>query len=94
MTSLLVSYIKPGGSLLVSDILKSSDHEWVPSMLEQFKHVVAHREGFTAADMLALFEGAGLVEFEFAQATAGVIFEKEVLSFLARGKVPVNVASA
>ena len=59
ITRILTSFLKPGGSLLVVDIV--NDGTGVEPMAD-FSHVVPHTYGFTVEEMKKLFEGAGLTE--------------------------------
>ncbi|TCD63972.1 deoxycytidyl transferase [Steccherinum ochraceum] len=90
-TRILASFLKPGGSLLIADILKA-DSGVKP--LEHFAHVVAHTAGFSKADMKSVFEANGLVmneseievESDFAIAISDMRLHNSVVQlFLARG---------
>ena len=85
MTNLLATYVKPGGSLFVADILKEPRPEGEPALLEHFKHVVAHPDGFSEEEMRAVFVGAGLTDFEFVNATKATVHSRDVSIFLAKG---------
>ena len=85
MTNLLAKYIKSGGSLLVADILKTPRPEGEPALLEKFKDAVAHQNGFAEEEIRAVFEGAGLTNFEFVNATQALVHSQEVSIFLAKG---------
>ena len=89
-TRILATFLKPGGSLLIADFLKDSGTRPMDdTMLEPFKHVVAHKGGFAEAEMRATFEQAGLGNFEcdvITQVTIPVI-EVEADCFLAKGEL-------
>jgi len=96
-TRVLTSYLKPGtGVLLVADMIKTdqtvSAHESAPDAAT-WKHVVAHKGGFTESEMRAAFTAAGLERFEWIPAFE---FEFEhsnelVLGmFLAKGYRPAS----
>jgi SAM-dependent methyltransferase len=89
MTNLLATYVKPGGSLLVADILKEPRPEGEPALLEKYKDVVAHPDGFSDEEMRAVFEGAGLTDFEFVNATKATVHSRDANIFLAKGS-PVS----
>ncbi|KAG0692095.1 hexaprenyldihydroxybenzoate methyltransferase [Suillus ampliporus] len=84
VTKALASYLKPGGSLLVADLMKLSSAE---SAQEQFPPgaPVAHKGGFDEADIKAAFEGTGLVNFAFVTADKAKQHGHSVQFFLAPG---------
>jgi len=83
----LASYLKPGGSLLVADLMKPS---FAQEVFPNDEHIVAHKGGFEEADIKAAFEGAGLTNFAFMTATTGWKHERSVQFFLASGSNEVN----
>lgn len=95
ITRMLFSFLKPGGSLLVADILNEShtnthpehpQHDAKePELLEKYKHIVVHKSGFTETEMRENLEGAGLRGFEFHIAASASLHGKDVKFFLARG---------
>ncbi|THG92985.1 hypothetical protein EW026_g8114 [Hermanssonia centrifuga] len=86
ITRILASFLKPGGSLLVVDILYNETLHTDPDLPEHFHQVVAHKNGFSEAEMLALFEQGGLGAFEFTEAVTQIkILTKEANFFLAKG---------
>ena len=85
MTNLIAKYIKPGGSLLVADLLKNPNRKWERDLVEKHKDVVAHQDGFTEDEIRTVFEGAGLVDVKFAEAMKMTMFSHEVTAFLAKG---------
>ena len=85
MTNLIAKYIKPGGSLLVADLLKNPNRKWERDLVEKHKDVVAHQDGFTEDEIRTVFEGAGLVDVKFAEAMKMTMLLHEVTAFLAKG---------
>ena len=88
MTRILAYFLKPGGSLLVTDILETAEGFLPDDAADEVKLAVAHGHGFAEADMRAMFEGAGLVQFEIAPAFSAKVAGKESRLFLARGVKP------
>ncbi|KAI6046689.1 S-adenosyl-L-methionine-dependent methyltransferase [Pisolithus marmoratus] len=90
VTKTLVSYLKQGGSLLVADLMKDqSSHEvFSPDV----HHIVPHRGGFTAEEIRNAFEGAGLHNFSFTEATKARSRHatEPVTLFIARGDVELH----
>ena len=85
-TRILSTFLKPGGSLLVVDILNDGRPRDFPSSA---KHVVPHQSGFSVQVMRTTFEGAGLVEFSIREATkASMQGSAELSLFLAKGVKP------
>ncbi|KAL4254415.1 S-adenosyl-L-methionine-dependent methyltransferase superfamily protein [Abortiporus biennis] len=81
-TRILATFLKPGGSLLVTDILKNDESK---DILGDFGHVVAHTSGFSEEEVKGIFERAALGEFSFTKATKAKFHGNEVDMFLARG---------
>ncbi|KAF9230077.1 S-adenosyl-L-methionine-dependent methyltransferase [Melanogaster broomeanus] len=83
VTKTLVSYLKPGGSLLVADLIHDeSTHEAFPP---GFDHIVAHKGGFPEADIRTTFEKAGLGNVTFEKVAEAKRAGHPVSFFLARG---------
>ncbi|OAX36078.1 S-adenosyl-L-methionine-dependent methyltransferase [Rhizopogon vinicolor AM-OR11-026] len=83
VTTALASYLKPGGSLLVSDLIKpSSAQQLFPN---ESRHIVAHNGGFEETDIKSAFEGAGLADFAFVTAGSAKKHGHSVQFFLASG---------
>ncbi|KAI6044389.1 S-adenosyl-L-methionine-dependent methyltransferase [Pisolithus marmoratus] len=80
VTKVLVSYLKPGGSLLVTDMIKGE----YPML--QAHHPVPHKGGFEAEDMRTAFETAGLHKFSFAEVASVEFAGYPVTMFLASGE--------
>ncbi|OBZ75916.1 hypothetical protein A0H81_04916, partial [Grifola frondosa] len=87
-TRVLAGYLKPGGVLLVSDVL--SDAEGSVIFPAHTHHVIAHKHGLSEADMRRTFEGAGLTDFELAELFECKIFGKDITVFLAKGVKPLG----
>jgi len=83
VTKTLVSYLKPGGSLLVADLIHDeSTHESFPPGAE---HIVPHKGGFSEADIRTTFEKAGLGNVTFEKVAEAKHGGHPVNFFLARG---------
>ncbi|KAI0070562.1 S-adenosyl-L-methionine-dependent methyltransferase [Panus rudis PR-1116 ss-1] len=85
MTRILVSFLKPGGSLIITDIIKSEQD----IVKEEYRHIVAHARGFSEDDIRNLFENAGLTDFKYAFFTKATFAGMEISFFIARGTKPV-----
>lgn len=86
ISRILAGFLKPGGCLLVADIMKGD--EWQEVIPEEFHHVVAHTGGLSEAEMRKAFEIAGLNSFTFEKATTAMKHGKHVDFFLAKGVKP------
>lgn len=86
VSSILAHFLKPGGCLLVADILKGD--EWQEVIPQEFHHVVAHTGGLSESEMREAFEGAGLQSFSFERATTAMKHGKHVDFFIAKGTKP------
>jgi len=69
VTRTLAFFLKPGGSLMVSDIIMPTNGEGV------FTHsaahdMVPHKSGFDDADMRKVFDGACLQDMSFEKVTS------------------------
>jgi len=81
-TRILSFFLKPGGSLLVVDIVKASlETEIAPG----HDHLVAHQHGFDVEEMRTVFIGAGLSDFEYSVAASAKVHGQPLEIFLARG---------
>lgn len=68
MTRILTYFLKPGGALLVIDLLKTDDGHGHVHQVEPLvgdTHYVAHKGGLWEDDMRNAFESARLSSFEF-----------------------------
>ncbi|KDQ59749.1 hypothetical protein JAAARDRAFT_33321 [Jaapia argillacea MUCL 33604] len=84
ITKILTFFLKPGGVLLVGDILNSGG-DFVFHKDEKAHHYVPHKSGFTSDEMKKVFEDAGLKEFVFEQVTVMKKDGQDIPIFLARG---------
>lgn len=105
ITRVLSFFLKPGGVLLVADLIKAQLQTLIPHMdptstadLKQvtvdLKHVVAHRGGLDESTMRSTFEEAGLSEFAFRPCVRVTKGEKELNVFVAKGVKPGAPESA
>lgn len=83
MTHTLAFFLKPGGSLLVSDILKSSDG--VSTLKAIPLDIVAHQGGFEDADIRKAFDAAGLHLATFEKVTSAKKDGQDIDFFLTKG---------
>ncbi|KAG2139026.1 S-adenosyl-L-methionine-dependent methyltransferase [Suillus clintonianus] len=91
VTKALASYLKPGGLLLVADLMKPSSAESAQELFPtNAHHIVAHSGGFEEADIKAVFEGAGLINFAFVTACKAKKHGHSVQLFLASGTKKVT----
>lgn len=84
VTRTLSFFLKPGGSLMVSDMMKpedDSEHE-IP---EHVRHIVPHSYAFSEEDMRSVYQNAGLDEFTFSKMGSVNMRGKEVDFFIAKG---------
>ncbi|KAI0345672.1 S-adenosyl-L-methionine-dependent methyltransferase [Trametopsis cervina] len=85
-THVLSKFLKPGGSLLIADILKESvSEDSSPPLLDQYRHIVVHPDGFTEDEMRATIEHASLKNFDFNVVAKAILHGRDVKFFLARG---------
>jgi SAM-dependent methyltransferase len=85
----LVQALRPGGALLVADVLTPRVEDPAnPLFEEKFHAMVPHRHGFSESDMRTLFKGAGLSDFEFREAFETEMHGKKIALFVARGVKP------
>ncbi|PCH34187.1 S-adenosyl-L-methionine-dependent methyltransferase [Wolfiporia cocos MD-104 SS10] len=87
VTRMLTFFLKPGGSLLVSDLYQNSNYAAAFSQPE-LRDIVAHKGGFHEDTMRKTFEGAGLVDFEMGFAASAILHDVKTDWFLARGVKP------
>ncbi|VDC00121.1 unnamed protein product [Peniophora sp. CBMAI 1063] len=76
ITALLARFLKPGGVLLVVDLMTRFNNKFGSSKREEIfslahQHLVPHRYGFTREQMQAMFDEAGLEGFKFETAFCG-----------------------
>jgi SAM-dependent methyltransferase len=74
VTRTLAYFLKPGGSLLVADILRPSStstgsddqHSGHPPLFpETYHHIVPHKHAFSESDVREAYDAAGLCHFRF-----------------------------
>jgi len=83
VTHTLAFFLKPGGSLLVSDILKSPDG--VSTLKAIPLDIVAHQGGFEDADIRKAFAAAGLHLATFEKVTSAKKDGQDIDFFLTKG---------
>lgn len=89
ITRMLYFFLKPGGSLLIADILLNEEEEFLPDFAsDDLKRTVVRGHGFSEAEIRSMFEGAGLMQFEFALTFTAKTQGKDKQLFLARGVKP------
>lgn len=90
MTQALCSFLRPGGSLLVIDLLKDETIDVDELFPEHGTHnIVAHRGGFTRVQIQESFTMAGLESFEFKVAIKARKKGYPVTLFVAQGAKPI-----
>ncbi|EJC98903.1 S-adenosyl-L-methionine-dependent methyltransferase [Fomitiporia mediterranea MF3/22] len=91
VTRKLVFFLKPGGVLLVIDIIKGASQTLMGQHMNdaERKHLVPHAGGFDEAALRPVFEEAGLVDFSFRPRVRVVKGDKAVNAFIAKGVRPV-----
>ncbi|KAI0355126.1 S-adenosyl-L-methionine-dependent methyltransferase [Trametes cingulata] len=94
ITRALVYFLKPGGSLLVTDFKAAPDGRvLVP---ETHQHLVPHKHGFSEETVRKTFEDAGLTDFGFSSMPVPEFLKKmfgqDLQWFLARGVKPAEKA--
>lgn len=88
ITRTLAFFLKPGGALLVVDIVKPASHGDAPLFDEKYSHVVPHTHGMTKEAVQAVFEGAGLGEFTFKPIAPISMHGMDAIMFIAKGVKP------
>jgi SAM-dependent methyltransferase len=92
VTRILAFFLKPGGSLLVADLMRpvqspegtsTGEHHLFP---ESVHHIVPHKDAFEESDLRRAFEGAGLTDFVFNPNIGSATLHQTLVDFfLARG---------
>lgn len=88
-TKILAYFLKPGGSLIVADILKAPNVSVALFADHNVEHIVPHQKGFDEADMKRTFEAAGLEFATFEKAAGAKKDDQTVEFFLARASKPL-----
>lgn len=91
VTRTLAFFLKPGGVLLVVDILKSSCAEDDAESIfpDHVHHIIAHKAGFTEDVIRAAFISAGLGAFYLEPAIPVKKRDKHFRLFIAKGTKPL-----
>jgi len=92
VTSELVKYLKPRGTLAVADIARVEADESETPIMAKYELIVAHTRGFAEGEIRALFEGAGLENVAFDRFTTAKKEGRDVVFFLATGTKPAASA--
>jgi ubiquinone/menaquinone biosynthesis C-methylase UbiE len=84
---ILARFLKPGGSLLVADILKEAGPASGSQLelLDKYKDIVVHKSGFTEAEIRENMKQAGLYEIDFRIIAEASFHGKDVRFFVAKG---------
>ena len=85
MTKTLAFFLKPGGVILVIDLIKSEDSIAIFNERHEVHHVVAHRGGFYEEEIRSAFQEAGLQDVTFEVIAHARKEERVVQFFLAKG---------
>ncbi|KAJ3525832.1 hypothetical protein NMY22_g10410 [Coprinellus aureogranulatus] len=87
VTKALVSYLKPGGTLIVVDLIQPDDHVDLDELFpEHNSSIVAHRGGFKEEQVVQAFRDAGLDGVEFRPAVNVKKKGHSLRLFLAKGR--------
>jgi ubiquinone/menaquinone biosynthesis C-methylase UbiE len=85
VTRTLAFFLKPGGSLIITDLMKPETQTEDDLFPWKFRHIVAHPNAFDEQSVRTVFEGAGLGAFTFTRAGSAKMHGKDVDFFLAKG---------
>jgi len=85
VTHTLAHFIKPGGSLIVMDMMKPENVSDAIPPPDHAHHVVPHTFAFSEADIRLAFENAELEGFTFRNTGSMVMHGRENLLFIATG---------
>ena len=87
VTRTLTFFLKPGGSLIITDMIKPDNTSETDTLFPQnYHHIVAHPNAFDEETIRTVFDGAGLREFKLTRAGSAIMHGKDVDFFLAKGK--------
>ena len=84
ITRVLASFLKPGGSLIITDLMPEASIDANPEMFKKVAAVVPHTHGFTEAQTRAIFEKAGLKHVDYRFGAEGVYEGRKLVFFVAR----------
>ncbi|KAI0085964.1 S-adenosyl-L-methionine-dependent methyltransferase [Irpex rosettiformis] len=84
ITRILASFIKPGGSLVITDTMPEASIGSAPEMYERVAHVVPHQHGFTEEQTRAIFEKAGLKDVDYRFGADASYEGRKLTFFIAR----------
>ena len=92
ITRKLVFFLKPGGILLIADLIKGAKQGLIAHTIGDavHKHVVAHPGGFVEDEICPVLEDAGLVEVTFTPRVRIAKGEKEMNVFVVKGVRPTT----
>ncbi|KAI0344984.1 S-adenosyl-L-methionine-dependent methyltransferase [Trametopsis cervina] len=88
ITRILYTFLKPGGALLITDGIRDPSPDALladAEVQEKYGHVIAHKGGFSDAEVREIFENAGLVGFDYRPAGEATWQGRTLRFFLARG---------
>jgi len=83
VTRILAFFLKPGGSLMVSDIMKPLNGDDV--FHGAHEHIVAHKGGFEEGDIQKAFDAANLHNMSFEKVSSAIKDGRTIDLFLAKG---------
>lgn len=88
ITKTLAFFLKPGGALLVADIMKPEDAGDAPLFDDKYTHVVPHAHGMSREALQAAVDGAGLADFAFTRISNVNMHGMDAVLFIAKGVKP------
>ncbi|KAF5324677.1 hypothetical protein D9611_004093 [Ephemerocybe angulata] len=89
VTTALVSYLKPGGTLIVVDLIQPGDQVNLDELFPEHEgSIVAHRGGFKETTIVQAFEKSGLQQVGFRPAVNVKKKGQSLQLFLAKGRKP------
>jgi len=87
---LLLSFLKPGGTLLIADLIKKDDspEDVVHGPSSSGQNVVVHKGGFTEDQIREMLEKAGFIDMSWRPAVRAKAWsaDKELEVFVAKGR--------
>ncbi|TFK34901.1 hexaprenyldihydroxybenzoate methyltransferase [Crucibulum laeve] len=85
ITRTLAYFLKPGGTLLVIDLLKAEHLDLDALFPDHLHHLVAHKGGFREEELRKAFDDGGLKGFEFSDAVNVKKKGEDLKLFIAKG---------